>query len=166
MAITDQPLPRFPEPDTQPFWEATKYPENGGDITTTAAAQSGPSAFGEAGATPDEIDIAMIYDSFTITVLTIIEDLGFCKKGEGGSFVEGGRLRFDAPGGPALNTDGGGLSSNHPGMRGIFLLIEAARQLRGQSSSQVPDASLAVAHGNGGMLGTRHAAATIILGRD
>ena len=155
----------------KPAWllgtgEATKYPENGGDITTTAAAQSAPSAFGEAGVTPDEIDIAMIYDSFTITVLTIIEDLGFCKKGEGGSFVEGGRLRFDAPGGPALNTDGGGLSSNHPGMRGIFLLIEAARQLRGQSSSQVPDASLAVAHGNGGMLGTRHAAATIILGRD
>ena len=155
----------------KPVWllgtgEAAKYPENGGDITTTAAAQSGPTAYGEAGVTPDEIDIAMIYDSFTITVLTIIEDLGFCKKGEGGSFVEGGRLRFDAPGGPALNTDGGGLSSNHPGMRGIFLLIEAARQLRGQSCSQVPDARLAVAHGNGGMLGTRHAAATIILGRD
>jgi acetyl-CoA C-acetyltransferase len=154
-----------------PVWllgtgEATKYPENGGDITTTAAAQSGPTAFGEAGVTPDEIDIAMIYDSFTITVLAILEDLGFCKKGEGGSFVEGGRLRFDAPSRPALNTDGGGLSSNHPGMRGIFLLIEAARQLRGQSCSQVPDAKLAVAHGNGGMLGTRHAGGTIILGRD
>ena len=154
-----------------PVWllgtgEATKYPENGGDVTTSAAAQSGPSAFGEAGVTADEIDVAMIYDSFTITVLTILEDLGFCKKGEGGSYVEGGRLRFDAPSGPALNTDGGGLSSNHPGMRGIFLLIEAARQLRGQSSSQVPDAKLAVAHGNGGMLGSRHAASTIILGRD
>ena len=154
-----------------PVWllgtgEATKYPENGGDITTGAAAQSGPAAFGEAGVTPDEIDIAMIYDSFTITVLTILEDLGFCKKGEGGSFVGGGRLRFDAPSRPALNTDGGGLSSNHPGMRGIFLLIEATRQLRGQSCSQVPDARLAVAHGNGGMLGSRHAAGTIILGRD
>jgi acetyl-CoA C-acetyltransferase len=115
---------------------------------------------------PDEIDIAMIYDSFTITVLTILEDLGFAKKGEGGPFVAGGRLRFDRPGGPALNTDGGGLSSNHPGMRGIFLLIEAARQLRGESTAQVPGARLAVAHGNGGMLGTRHAAGTIILGRE
>ncbi len=154
-----------------PVWllgagEATKYPENGGDITHSAAAQSGPTAFGEAGVTPGEIDIAMIYDSFTITVLTILEDLGFCKKGEGGSYVEGGGLAFDKPGQPALNTDGGGLSSNHPGMRGIFLLIEAARQLRGDSTSQVPDAKLAVAHGNGGMLGARHSAATIILGRD
>jgi len=154
-----------------PVWllgtgEATKYPEHGGDITTSAAAQSGPTAFGEAGVTASEIDIAMIYDSFTITVLTILEDLGFCKKGEGGAYVEGGGLYFDKPGQPALNTDGGGLSSNHPGMRGIFLLIEAARQLRGDSSSQVPDAKLAVAHGNGGMLGSRHAAATIILGRD
>ena len=155
-----------------PVWilgtgEATKYPENGGDITTSAAAQSAPSAFGEAGMTPADIDIAMIYDSFSITVLAILEDLGFCKKGEGGNWVEGGRLRFDRPGeGPALNTDGGGLSSNHPGMRGIFLLIEAARQLRGESCSQVEDAKLAIAHGNGGMLGSRHAAGTIILGRD
>ena len=156
----------------RPVWilgtgEATKYPENGGDITTSAAAQSGPPAFAEAGVTPDEIDVAMIYDSFSITVLTILEDLGFCPKGEGGRWVEGGRLRFDRPGdGPALNTDGGGLSSNHPGMRGIFLLIEAARQLRGESTSQVDHASLAVAHGNGGMLGARHCAGTVILGRD
>jgi acetyl-CoA C-acetyltransferase len=154
-----------------PVWilgtgEATRYPENGGDITTSAAAQSGPAAFGEAGVRPEEIDVAMIYDSFTITVLTILEDLGFCRKGEGGAFVAGGRLRFDAEARPALNTDGGGLSSNHPGMRGIFLLIEATRQLRGQSTAQVPDARLAVAHGNGGMLGSRHAAGTIILGRD
>ncbi len=155
-----------------PVWilgsgEATKYPENGGDITTSAAAQSGPVAFAEAGVTPADIDIAMIYDSFSITVLTILEDLGFCGKGEGGSWVEGGRLRFDRPDdGPALNTDGGGLSSNHPGMRGIFLLIEATRQLRGESCAQVEGAKLAVAHGNGGMLGSRHAAGTIILGRD
>ncbi|MEZ5557533.1 MAG: hypothetical protein R3E86_03200 [Pseudomonadales bacterium] len=153
-----------------PVWilgsgEATRYPENGGDITTSAAAQSGPQAFGEAGVTAAEIDVAMIYDSFTITVLTILEDLGFCPKGEGGRWVEGGRLRFDRPDdGPALNTDGGGLSSNHPGMRGIFLLIEAARQLRGESTSQVAGAKLAVAHGNGGMLGSRHCAGTIILG--
>jgi len=155
-----------------PVWilgsgEATKYPENGGDITTSAAVQSAPQAFGEAGVSPAEMDIAMIYDSFSITVLALLEDLGFCAKGEGGSWVEGGRLRFDRPDdGPALNTDGGGLSSNHPGMRGIFLLTEAARQLRGESFSQVPDAKLAVAHGNGGMLGSRHAAGTIILGRD
>ena len=155
-----------------PVWllgagEATRFPENGGDITTTAAAQSGPDAFGEAGVAPGEIDVAMIYDSFSITVLAILEDLGFCPKGDGGSWVEGGRLRFDRPAdGPALNTDGGGLSSNHPGMRGIFLLIEAARQLRGESCSQVDGARLAVAHGNGGILGSRHCAGTVILGRD
>ncbi len=155
-----------------PVWilgtgEATKYPENGGDITTSAAEQSGPQAFGEAGVTPQEIDIAMIYDSFSITVLALLEDLGFCAKGEGGAWVEGGRLRFDRPDdGPALNTDGGGLSSNHPGMRGIFLLLEATRQLRGESCSQVDGAKLAVAHGNGGMLGSRHCAGTVVLGRD
>ena len=155
-----------------PVWiigtgEATKYPEIGGDITTSAAAQSAPIAFGEAGLTAAEMDIAMIYDSFSITVLTMLEDLGFCKKGEGGDWVSGGRLRFDRPlDGPALNTDGGGLSSNHPGMRGIFLLIEATRQLRGESTSQVEGAKLAVAHGNGGMLGSRHSAGTVILGRD
>jgi len=155
----------------RPVWilgsgEATKYPEIGGDITVSAAVQSGPPAFAEAGIRPAEIDVAMIYDSFSITVLTILEDLGFCAKGEGGSWVEGGRLRFDQPGGPALNTDGGGLSSNHPGMRGIFLLTEATRQLRGESTSQVPGAKLAVAHGNGGMLGSRHSAGTVILGSD
>jgi acetyl-CoA C-acetyltransferase len=155
-----------------PVWllgsgEATKYPEAGADITVSAGARSGAEAFGEAGVRPEEIDVAMIYDSFSITVLTILEDLGFCPKGEGGPWVSGGRLRFDRPAdGPALNTDGGGLSSNHPGMRGIFLLIEAARQLRGQSTSQVADAALAVAHGNGGMLGSRHCAGTVILGRD
>ncbi|MCZ6890584.1 MAG: hypothetical protein O7H39_19005 [Gammaproteobacteria bacterium] len=155
-----------------PVWiigtgEATKYPEIGGDITTSAAAQSAPIAFGDAGITPQEIDIAMVYDSFSITVLTILEDLGFCAKGEGGPWVEGGRLRFDRPDdGPALNTDGGGLSSNHPGMRGIFLLLEATRQLRGESGSQVDGAKLAVAHGNGGSLGSRHSGGTIILGRD
>jgi acetyl-CoA C-acetyltransferase len=155
----------------KPVWilgtgEATKYPENGGDITVSAAAQSGPPAFLEAGVKPSEIDIAMIYDSFSITVLTMLEDLGFCPKGEGGRWVEGGKLRFDRAGGPALNTDGGGMSSNHPGMRGIFLLIEATRQLRGESTSQVRNAKLAVAHGNGGMLGSRHSGATVILARD
>lgn len=155
----------------KPVWiigtgEGTKYPANGADMTTSAAVVSAPQAFGEAGVSPAEMDIAMIYDSFSITVLTLLEDLGFCAKGEGGRYVEGGKLRFDASGGPALNTDGGGLSSNHPGMRGIFLLIEAARQLRGESHSQVADAALAVAHGNGGMLGSRHSAGTVILAAD
>jgi acetyl-CoA C-acetyltransferase len=155
----------------KPVWiigsgEATKYPTNGSDITISAGAQSAPVAFAEAGVTPAEMDVAMIYDSFSITVLALLEDLGFCAKGEGGAYVEGGRLRFDQSGAPALNTDGGGLSSNHPGMRGIFLLIEAARQLRGQSTAQVEGARLAVAHGNGGMLGSRHSAGTIILAGD
>ncbi len=155
----------------KPVWllgsgEALKYPTNDNDITTSAAAQSAPIAFGQAGVRPDEIDIAMIYDSFTITVAVMLEDLGFCKKGEAGAYIEGGRLRYDNPSGPALNTDGGGLSSNHPGMPGIFLLMESARQLRGESTSQVPDAKLAVAHGNGGFLGSLHSGGTIILGAD
>jgi acetyl-CoA C-acetyltransferase len=155
-----------------PVWiigtgEATKYIENDSDITVSAGAQSGPIAFGEAGITPDEIDIAMIYDSFSITVAVCLEDLGFCKKGEAGAFVENGRLAFDNPAAKlAMNTDGGGLSSNHPGMRGIFLLFEATRQLRGESTSQVPDAKLAVAHGNGGQLGGVHTGGTVILARD
>jgi len=156
---------------TKPVWilgsgEATKYSENNGDLTISAAAQSGPQAFGEAGVTAAEMDIAMIYDSFTITVLVMLEDLGFCKKGEGGRFVSEQRLHFKSPLKPALNTDGGGLSSNHPGMRGLFLLIEAARQMRGESTSQVEGARLAVAHGNGGMLATSHTGGTIILARD
>ena len=155
----------------KPVWiigsgEATKYSENGNDITVSAAAQSGPPAFAEAGITPAEIDIAMIYDSFTITVLVMLEDLGFCKKGEGGPFVAGERLHFKSPLKPVINTDGGGLSSNHPGMRGLFLLLEATRQLRGESTSQVDGAKLAVAHGNGGMLATSHTGGTIILARD
>ena len=154
-----------------PVWiigagEATKYRENGGDITTSAGAQSGPIAFGQAGISPDEIDIAMIYDSFSITDAVCIEDLGFCGKGEIGDFVAGGRLHFANPLKPTLNTDGGGLSSNHPGMRGLFLLLESVRQLRGESTSQVEGARLAVAHGNGGNLGGTHSGGTIILAND
>ena len=101
----------------------------------------------------------MIYDSFTITVLATLENLGFCKRGEGGAFVSGGRLRFD--GEFPINTDGGGLSSNHPGMRGIFLVIEATKQLRGECGPrQVKDCKIALAHGTGGS--ARHAA----FGRD
>jgi acetyl-CoA C-acetyltransferase len=155
--------------NVRPVWvlgsvTSVEYSSFGRSVVTTSATRCGPAAFDQAGVRPDEIDIAMIYDSFTITVLTILEDLGFCAKGEGGAYVRDGRLRFDQPGGPALNTDGGGLSSTHPGMRGIFLLIEAARQLRGESTAQVPSARLAVAHGNGGRLGSRSAGGTVILG--
>ncbi len=155
----------------KPVWiigggEATKYRENGGDITVSAGAQSAPVAFGEAGVSPSEIDILMAYDSFTITVMCLIEDLGFCAKGEGGDFVSDGKLHFDDPRKPTINTDGGGLSSNHPGARGIFLLMEATRQLRGESTSQVPDPKLAVAVGNGGQLGSRHATGVTILAAD
>jgi acetyl-CoA acetyltransferase len=131
------------------------------DLTITAAATTAPRAFAEAGVTPNDIDMAMIYDSFTITVLILLEDLGFCKKGEGGAFVQDGRIALG--GQLPINTDGGGLSSNHPGMRGIFLIIEATRQLRGQCGPrQVPGAKLAVAHGSGGLLSSQ---ATTILGR-
>ena len=155
----------------KPVWvigtgEGIQYKRNGGDITTSAAAMSGPAAFGEAGVKPSEIDIAMIYDSFTITVAVMLEDLGFCPKGEIGSFVEGGTMRWDHPGTLTLNTDGGGLSSAHGGMRGMYLLLEATRQMRGESTSQVPNAKLAVAHGNGGLLGSTHAGGTSILAAD
>ena len=132
-----------------------------------AAKQSGEPALAMAGVTHQDIDMCMIYDSFTITVLMTLEDLGFCKKGEGGDFVSGGRLQLgnDLP----TNTDGGGLSSNHPGMRGIFLLFEATRQLRNQfegTSRQVPDCNIALCHGTGGTIGSRHSGGTVILGRD
>jgi acetyl-CoA acetyltransferase len=130
------------------------------DMTVTAAAVTGPRAFAEAGIAPSDIDMAMIYDSFTITVLLLLEDLGFCKKGEGGAFAQDGRIALG--GQLPINTDGGGLSSNHPGMRGIFLIIEATRQLRGQCGPrQVEGAKLAMAHGSGGLLSSQ---ATTILG--
>jgi acetyl-CoA acetyltransferase len=111
---------------------------------------------------PSDIDTIQFYDSFTITVLLLLEDLGFCGKGEGGSFVESGVLRRG--GRMPLNTDGGGLSACHPGMRGLFLLAEAVRQLRGQAGeAQVPDASLAVACGSGGWLSC---IGTVVLGKD
>ena len=132
------------------------------DFLEIAAAQSGRLAFERSGVAHKDIDMAMIYDSFTITVLATLENLGFCKRGEGGAFVSGGRLRFD--GDFPINTDGGGLSSNHPGMRGMFLVIEAVKQLRGECGPrQVKDCKIALAHGTGGALGTRHSGATIIL---
>lgn len=131
-------------------------------LTVSPAAQCGPVAFERAGITPDDVDVAQLYDSFTITVVLTVEDLGFCAKGEGGPFVEDGGL---AVGGKLpTNTDGGGLSACHPGMRGMFLIVEAVRQLRGEAgATQVPDARIAVAHGTGGMLST---GATLVLGRE
>jgi acetyl-CoA C-acetyltransferase len=149
--------------------EAPKTPIGGRvDLTFTGARWSGPAAFAEAGVTVADIDYASIYDSFTITVLETIEDLGFCKKGEGGAFVSDGALV--APYGRLpFNTDGGGLCSNHPGFRGgMTKVIEAVRQLRGEAhpAVQVPDCEIALAHGTGGLLGTRSASATLVLGRE
>ncbi len=130
------------------------------DLTRTAGARSGPRAFAMAGVGPDDVDVVELYDSFTITVLLALEDLGFCGKGEGGGFVEDGRL---GPGGalPA-NTNGGGLAYTHPGMYGIFLLVEAVRQLRGECGPrQVDGAEVAVAHGCGGVLSST---STVVLG--
>ncbi len=132
------------------------------DLTITGAVDSGRAAFAMAGVTPSEIDVAEIYDSFTITVILSLEALGFCGRGEGGAFVGGQRT---APAGEfPMNTNGGGLSYCHPGMYGIFLLIEATRQLRDECGlRQVPGARLALAHGTGGVLSS---AATVILGRE
>jgi acetyl-CoA acetyltransferase len=126
------------------------------------AAEAGARAFAMAGVKPADIDVAEIYDSFTVTVLMTLEALGFCGRGEGGAFVSGGNI---APGGAfPMNTSGGGLSCCHPGMYGIFLLIEAVRQLRGEAGErQVADAKLALAHGTGGTLSS---AATCILARE
>jgi acetyl-CoA acetyltransferase len=146
--------------------EAAAHQEIGRpDLLTIAAKQSGERAFAMAGVTHDDVDLAMIYDSFTITLLATLENLGFCKPGEGGDFVSGGRIRLG--GELPVNPDGGGLSSNHPGMRGIFLVIEAVRQLRGEAGErQVDGAGLACVHGTGGSIGDKHSGATLILGAD
>ncbi|HVB90509.1 MAG TPA: acetyl-CoA acetyltransferase [Acidimicrobiales bacterium] len=121
------------------------------DLTTTPGRISGANAFRVAGVEPAEVDVLMGYDSFTITALLHLEDLGFCPKGEGGPFVEDGKL---GPGGALpMNTNGGGLSFTHPGMYGMFLITEAVRQLRGEGGArQVPGAEIAVAHGSGMVL--------------
>jgi acetyl-CoA acetyltransferase len=145
--------------------EAVAHQETGApDLLTIAARQSGAQALGMAGVRHADLDLCTIYDSFTITVLVTLENLGFCKAGEGGSFVAGGRIGLG--GELPVNPDGGGLSSNHPGMRGIFLVIEAVRQLRGECGArQVAGAELALAHGTGGTLGVSHSGATLVLGR-
>ena len=131
------------------------------DLTVTPAARSGPDALAMAGLAHAELDVVELYDSFTITVLLTLEAIGFCAPGESGSFVAGGRT---GPGGDfPMNTNGGGLSYCHPGMYGIFTLIEATRQLRGECGErQVADAALALCNGTGGVLSS---AATVVLGR-
>jgi len=132
------------------------------DFTESPCVRSGRKAFDQAGVTPDDIDVVEVYDSFTLTVLLTLEGLGFCKKGEGGPFVEDGKLRVG--GALPTNTDGGGLSSCQPGMRGIFLLVEAAKQLRGECGDrQVPGARLACVNATGGWISST---GTAILGRD
>ena len=149
--------------------EAVKHTNNGRvDLTYSGAVWSGPRAFAEAGVSHGDIDYASIYDSFTITVLMTLEDLGFCEKGQGGRFVLDGALV--APHGKLpFNTDGGGLSNNHPANRGgMTKILEAVRQLRGEAhpAVQVPDCQIALAHGTGGALSTRMGSATLILGQE
>ena len=130
------------------------------DLTVTAASQSGAAAYAMAGMTAKDVQVAELYDAFTINTILFLEDLGFCAKGEGGAFVENGGI---APGGRLpVNTNGGGLSCTHPGMYGIFALIEAVQQLRGEAGErQVPGVQVALAHGNGGTLSSQ---STAILG--
>jgi acetyl-CoA acetyltransferase len=132
------------------------------DLTVTGGAVSGPAAFAMAGVKHDDVDVLMTYDSFTITALLHLEDLGFCAKGEGGAFVEDGKV---GPGGSLpMNTNGGGLSYTHPGMYGMFVLVEAVRQLRGECGPrQVDGAEVAIAHGAGGLLSTM---GTLVLGTE
>lgn len=142
---------------------------NGGriDLTRTAGIRSAAAAFEEAKISPADIKYASIYDSFTITVIIQLEDIGFCEKGDGGRFVEDGNL-ISGVGRLPFNTDGGGLCSNHPGNRGgMTKLLEAVRQTRGTAhpAVQVPDCDLALAHGTGGLIAGHHASSTVVLER-
>jgi acetyl-CoA acetyltransferase len=130
------------------------------DLTVTAALESGRRCYEMAGVDAKDMDLAMLYDAFTINTILFLEDLGFCGKGEGGAFVDDGAI---APGGRlAVNTNGGGLSCVHPGMYGVFLVVEAVRQLRGECGvRQLKDPNLALVHGNGGTLSSQ---STAILG--
>jgi acetyl-CoA acetyltransferase len=160
---------RVPDLATEPVWvlgsadyashvSLSQWP----DFDTGPASVTGPLAFERAGVRPDEIDVCELYDAFTSMLLITLEDLGFCAKGEGGPFVEGGRLRRD--GALPTNTDGGGLSACHPGQRGLFLLVEATKQLRGDADGrQVDGARLACVSGTGGWFCS---SGTMILGTE
>jgi acetyl-CoA C-acetyltransferase len=149
--------------------EAVKHQMGGRvDLTYSGAAQSGPIAFAEAGVKPSDIKYVSIYDSFTITVLIQLEDLGFAAKGQGGKLVADGNL-ISGTGKLPFNTDGGGLCNNHPANRGgLTKVVEAVRQLRGEAHPkvQVKNCDVALAHGTGGSLGTRHGSATVIMERE
>ena len=149
--------------------EAPKHQMGGQvDLTYTGAVWSGPAAFAEAGVTPADIKYVSIYDSFTITVLITLEDLGFSAKGQGGKLVADGNL-ISGTGKLPFNTDGGGLCNNHPANRGgLTKVVEAVRQLRGEAHPkvQVKNCDVALAHGTGGSLGTRHGSATLIMERE
>ena len=130
------------------------------DLTTTAAARSGPQAFAMAGLGPADVDVVQLYDAFTINPILFLEDLGFCPKGEGGPFVAEGHTgpEGDLP----VNTNGGGLRCVHPGMYGLFLIIEAVQQLRREAGArQVDGAEIALCNGSGGRLSSQ---VTAILG--
>ena len=161
---------RIADLPVEPVWvlgsgEATSHMSMSqwADFTTGPAVTAGRLAFERAGVTPEQIDVAQVYDAFTYMLLMTMEDLGFCAKGEGGAFAESGALRLG--GALPTNTDGGGLSACHPGQRGLFLIVEAVRQLRGQvpAARQVPDARLACVSGTGGWFCSN---GTMILGRD
>ena len=124
------------------------------DLTASGAVESGTRAYAEARMRPSDVDIVQLYDAFTINTIMFLEDLGFCPKGEGGRFVSGGRI---APGGSLpVNTNGGGLSCVHPGMYGLFTIVEGVRQLRGQAGArQINGANIALCHGNGGVLSSQ-----------
>jgi acetyl-CoA C-acetyltransferase len=149
--------------------EAPKHQMGGRiDLTYSGAVWSGPAAFAEAGLTPADVKYVSIYDSFTITVLITLEDLGFCAKGQGGKLVADGNL-IAGIGRLPFNTDGGGLCNNHPANRGgLTKVVEAVRQLRGEAhpAVQVKGCDVALAHGTGGLLGSRHGSATLIMERE
>jgi acetyl-CoA acetyltransferase len=130
------------------------------NLTTSGTAAAAQRAFAQAGVTIADVDVVELYDAFTINTIMFLEDMGFCEKGEGGRFVSGGRI---APGGSLpVNTNGGGLSCVHPGMYGLFTLVEAAQQIMGVCGErQIPDVNVAIAHGNGGELSSE---AVVVLG--
>ena len=146
--------------------QAIQHPDGGRvNLLASAGVRSGAAAFAEAGITPADIGYASLYDSFTITVIVQLEDLGFCAKGEGGRFVADGNL-ISGVGRLPFNTDGGGLCNNHPGNKGgMTKILEAVRQCRGEAhpAVQVARREFVLAHGTGGSLAGAHAAGTLIL---
>ena len=156
--LPSQPVYVLAAEGAQSHWNISQMP----DYTVTPSAVAGPRAFESAGIKPSDIDTIQFYDSFTITVLLMLEGLGFCERGEGGPFAASGALKLG--GELPLNTDGGGLSACHSGMRGMHLLVESVRQLRGQGGdAQVPDCKLALACGSGGWLSGH---AVVIMGTE